>query len=220
MRLGARPPSLAPRLLPSILALLLFGSICINPSLAKESGPSITKTSFDHLPAGLFYFEDSEVILLHDQHTGTLTRSANAGETWESVATIPKGKARSLWQHPFDNQKAYMLSAGHEHWYTHDRGETWTRFDTAASPSPWREPLTFHAGDPDRILFQAEACKSFFECDEVVSLSRLHLINRVLTTSPHADLVHNRRLCHRCKTTPFRNSWLLFRPLHRTLYNG
>ncbi|KAI9846447.1 MAG: vacuolar protein sorting/targeting protein PEP1 [Thelocarpon superellum] len=169
------PRAYAPSSMPSLRRLLLTSwlalTACAHWAHAKESGPKISMTKIAHLPAGLFYFDDSDVILLQERLTGNVLRSSDAGENWIPVSGIPEGKARSIWQHPYDNQRAYVLSAGHEHWYTKDRGQSWDIFETAASPSPWREPLIFNAGDVDRIIFQAEACKSFFECEEVAMYS-------------------------------------------------
>ncbi|KAI9681132.1 MAG: vacuolar protein sorting/targeting protein PEP1 [Caeruleum heppii] len=157
---------LAAPLLPWLLAISVSLSYLSDPVIAKKSEPRVTKNTFSELPAGLTYFPDSDVILVHDRLKGEILRSKDAGETWDT-ADIPESKAAGLERHPFDPNVAFVLSAGHHHWYTPDRGESWKQFKTAASPSPWRNPLRFHASDPKKIIFQAEACQSFFECDEI-----------------------------------------------------
>lgn len=170
------------RLLSLLLSILLFTTTSLlGLASAKESSPKISSTVFDNSLHGLFYFKDSEVLLAYDRDVGILHRSTDAGEHWEAVKDIPKGKVAELWQHPYDHKKAYVLSGGHQHWYTHDRGESWTKFETAASPSPSRAPLSFHAGDSDKIIYIGVACRGFFDCDDVVSrLAALYTDSRSL----------------------------------------
>ncbi|KAI9824222.1 MAG: vacuolar protein sorting/targeting protein PEP1 [Thelocarpon impressellum] len=167
MSAWGRPLSPLQRLLGLLLGVLLLSSTCLGPVRAAQQEPRIMTTQLDHLPAGLFYFDDSPVVMLHDHHRGKLLRSPDAGVSWAPIAGVPEGEARLFWQHPYDSNRAYVLSAGRKHWYSHDRGATWTAWEASASPSPWREQLIFHGSDPDKIIYQAEACKSFFECDEV-----------------------------------------------------
>lgn len=137
---------------------------------ARDAAPRISKTAFKHKLHGLFYFEDTDIILAFDQEARVVHRSTNAGEEWAAVDEIPEGEVADIWQHPYDKNRAYVLSAGHKHWYTNDQGETWHSFDTGASPSWSRLPLSFHAGDSDKIIFQGKACTSIFDCDEVVGV--------------------------------------------------
>jgi photosystem II stability/assembly factor-like uncharacterized protein len=167
--------------LPALFRLLL-GLLCltslIGGTLAKDSKPKISKTTFEHRLRGLFYFQNSNVVLGYDRRAGVLHRSADAGEHWTKVDSIPAGKVASLVQHPFDAKKAYVLSSGHHHWRSDDRGETWHEFISAASPSELRPTLSFHASDSNKIIFHAEACRNFFECDEVVSVFNAHFFSR------------------------------------------
>ena len=160
------------RLFSLLLTLLLWSATCSGVTSAKKADPRISKTSFENRLHGLFYFKDSEIILAYDRDRGVLHRSTDAGEQWEAVEEIPEGKVADLWQHPYDGNKAYVLSSGHHHWYTNDQGITWKEFETAASPTR-RSPLSFHAKDSNKIIFHGDACQSFFECDEVVSCAML-----------------------------------------------
>lgn len=168
-----RDPSPIPLIRPVTLfiALLLLTSSWTTPVVAKKSDPTITKTKLDQAPRGIFYFDDSEVIILYNHRAGNILRSKNSGESWDTIEGIPDGKIVTVYLHPFEPKTAFALTAAYKHYVTHDRGESWKPFETAASPTPWREILTFHGTDPKSIIFQAEVCKSFFECDEVVRYS-------------------------------------------------
>jgi hypothetical protein len=70
--------------------------------------------------------------------------------------------------HPFDNKRAYVLTKDTTHYMTADRGKTWQSFFTDSSPSSWRrQPLSFHAGDPDKIIFNGQDCMGIY-CEELV----------------------------------------------------
>lgn len=167
----ASPPPPPPRLpLLSLLVTLLAAAAFTRSAFAsaKNAGPRITKTAFEHRFDGLSYFEGSDVVLAYDPKFGVVHRSTDAGEDWKTVEDIPKGQVAELRQNPFDRNKAYVLSTGHRHWRTDDRGETWHPFKTSASPSPRRSTLNFHAGDTDKVIFMAEECQNLlFDCDEV-----------------------------------------------------
>lgn len=94
--------------------------------------------------------------------------STNAGETWEMV-NRGKGTIVELQMHPFDNKRAYLITEAKEHWMTSDRGKTWTEFATGRLASMFRAAMTFHAGDPDRIIFNGMDCTGIF-CDEIVGV--------------------------------------------------
>ena len=164
-----RTPALSS--LPSLALLLsclsLISAVC-TLAAAKKSGPTITRIKLDTKPGGLFYFEDSEVILLYNHADRIITRSKNAGESWDTIVGVPDGKAHHIFLHPLDDKTAYVLSMGVKHYKTHDRGESWTEFETAVGPSLWHEPLIFHGSDPKSIIFQGQVCRGFLQCDEVV----------------------------------------------------
>ena len=136
--------------------VILFSVWCAH---AKKDGPRITKTKFDSAPANLFYFDNSDVILLQEK-LGNVWRSDDAGESWARIEDIDEGKAWELWQHPYDNQVAYTLGLEDVHWVTKDQGKSWRSFKTGdATPSLYRSPLRFHAGDSDKVLLQGQMCK-------------------------------------------------------------
>lgn len=70
--------------------------------------------------------------------------------------------------HQFDKKRAYIITNENKHYITKDRGESWQEFEAASQASIFRAPLTFHAGDPDRIIFNAMDCAGIF-CEELVS---------------------------------------------------
>ena len=137
-------------------------------SVGAKDKPDIGSTTFKNPPVGLQYFEDSESILVLEQHVGVLWRSKNAGKDWEKASGVGREVA-SFWLHPSDNKKAYALSTGHKHWVTTDQGESWDSFELPvdnAMPSQVRFPLSFHAGNSAKVVFNAQICERI-GCEEV-----------------------------------------------------
>lgn len=133
---------------------------------AKSDGPRITKTRFENTPTNLFYFDDSDVVLVQDRDEANVWRSDDAGETWKIVDDNgQKGQVWDVWPHPFDNKKAYMLGVQHIHWVTEDRGLTWRKFETEATPTLFRAPFAFHGRDSDKVIFHGQVCQGW-ECSE------------------------------------------------------
>lgn len=94
-------------------------------------------------------------------------RSEDAGESWHTVKGVPDGSMLEMTLHPYDNNRAFIISNENTHWKTKDRGATWQEFHTESQASLFRQALHFHAGDPDRILFNAMDCRGIF-CEETV----------------------------------------------------
>lgn len=69
--------------------------------------------------------------------------------------------------HPFDKERAYVITNTKTHYKTKDRGATWQEWIAEAPATIFREVLSFHAGDPDRIIFNAMDCTGIF-CEELV----------------------------------------------------
>lgn len=132
----------------------------------EKKGPVISKTKLDNPPANFFYFDDSEIILIHDREAGIILRSVDAGQTWKQTEDIDKGKAWDMQPHPFNAQVAYVLGETTEHWITNDQGESWVKFETAAPPSLLQQPLSFHATDSNKVLLHTQQCRGFFDCEE------------------------------------------------------
>ena len=153
-----------------VLQLLCFCAL-IN---AREKGsPEISTFTLDHPVSNLFYFEDSDVVLIHDREAGKILRSDNAGVKWVEVDGIRKGAAWELWQHPYDPKVAYILGAETQHWVTTDRGESWTEFTTPAPPSLFRSPtLSWHAKDSNKVLFHGQKCTGILSCKELTYYTR------------------------------------------------
>ncbi|KAK5361738.1 vacuolar protein sorting/targeting protein PEP1 [Exophiala xenobiotica] len=152
----------------SSLALLLLLS-SPQPTQAKKDGPTISSTKFEHALENVFYFDDSNIILAQDRDLNSIWRSADAGETWKEVTGDDQsGNAWDLVAHPWDNQRAYILGLGSEHWITTDRGETWRRFTTqGAGLALFRpSPLSFHGRDAKKVIWNGEQCVGL-ACAEV-----------------------------------------------------
>jgi photosystem II stability/assembly factor-like uncharacterized protein len=121
-------------------------------------GPEISQKKFPAPPINLFYFEDSETVLVLDPDHQTVYRSDDAGEEWETVDEIPQGNVGYILPNPHDSSVAIAMGMRTKHWITYDRGKSWKSFETSEVPTQDRskEPFSFHAADNKRILFHGQ----------------------------------------------------------------
>jgi Sortilin, neurotensin receptor 3,/Sortilin, neurotensin receptor 3, C-terminal len=149
---------------PTLLLTLL---LLIAPwqSRAKKDTPGITFTTFER-PLNIFYFDDSDILLGLDDYAGKVFRSTNAGKDWKVVEKEGQQDIRRVFLHPWDRNRAYMVGVDHSHWMTTDQAETWRKFETDATPYPFRQTLSFHGRDPKKAIFQGHSCANW-ECTEV-----------------------------------------------------
>ena len=153
-----------------VLTLFAILILQVLSSHAKKNGPDIRRWVLENAPANLFYFDDTDTILIHDAVAGSVLRSEDAGVTWVTVADIEKSQAWALRQHPYDNKVAYVLGFETTHWVTKDQGKSWTSFRTSERPRRYRSPLSFHAGDSDKVILHQAVCHDLFRgCDESTS---------------------------------------------------
>ena len=149
-------------LLTYLLLSLLLGV------LGKEAKPTVSWKSFPEIPAGLFYFEDSNVVFVTDPKARTTYRSENAGAEWKRL-DIPEGQVLEILKHPYNNQVAVVIGTQSKHWITKDQGETWQKFECQDLPTVMRPVISFHAADPDRMLFHTANCDGrIMNCEESV----------------------------------------------------
>ncbi|KAI8319582.1 Oligoxyloglucan reducing end-specific cellobiohydrolase [Martensiomyces pterosporus] len=144
------------------LSWVLLSVLAAESVAAKSSGdaPKVHHTYFKESLSKLFYFKNPASLLGIDRAGGKIYRSSDHGARWEQVTEIPNGKAAKLYGHPYEPKIAYVLSAGTEHWVTHDEGKTWAAFSTPVEPtSSGERPLVFHAERTGWILFIGERCK-------------------------------------------------------------
>jgi hypothetical protein len=154
-------------------SLLVSGLLCTGSGVtAKKDKPSVHLSNFPFWPYNVQYFDDSDVLLFEDVNDHVVYRSEDAGVSWNKVSGVPAGNLLEMTMHPYDNKKAYIITNEKSHWMTKDRGETWDEFYTDAQASLYRDALAFHAGDPDRIIFNGRDCTGVF-CEEVVRLFQL-----------------------------------------------
>ncbi|KAK0733858.1 hypothetical protein B0T26DRAFT_686072 [Lasiosphaeria miniovina] len=144
-------------------AALLAIALVATPLAAKKDRPTFEVRAFDSQPRNLNYLPGSNVVLFRDSRAKNIYISINAGGTWKRVDAVPDGEARKLYTHPYDPARAYIITDGNVHWRTHDRGKTWTKFNSLAYFPLWpsADLLQFHASDPDRIIFNGEICNGF-----------------------------------------------------------
>jgi photosystem II stability/assembly factor-like uncharacterized protein len=123
--------------------------------------------------------------------------SQDEGKNWELASGVPQGHASMVFEHPFDNRYAFILTKGKTHYRTEDRGKTWRSFDMPISPAFVPQPLSFHS-DPTKygyILYQGTACQhkgwSSICHDEVCDL--IILINDLSHCT--IDILHETSFC-------------------------
>ncbi|KAH9883738.1 vacuolar protein sorting [Xylariomycetidae sp. FL2044] len=164
---AARGPVASPWPALFLLTILLWA--CSTAYAAPE--PKMGVSEFESLPNNLNYFKGSNVVLFQEVYTGTIWRSPDGGATWAKPDGIQHDKAFALIMHEYHSDRAYVLTMGNTHWRTHDKGETWQQFSTKFDTSDFEDALgrwmSFHAGDPDKIMFTAMDCESFL-CEELV----------------------------------------------------
>lgn len=130
----------------------------------------VNERKFESIPQNLFYFEDSDVVLVTDVLPGIVYRSDDAGSSWSKVGDIDEGQIFQVLQHPYDNSLAVAIGIQTTHWITRDRGNSWTRFTTKFPAVITRPPISFHATDPDRMIFHVADClMELLDCTEKVS---------------------------------------------------
>ncbi|TCD61550.1 vacuolar protein sorting/targeting protein PEP1 [Steccherinum ochraceum] len=146
---------MAPRHRTALLFWSLFALLIT--TLAQEH----TVSHFRNLPARLFFFDDQPAAIYHDAIEGNIYVSQDEGKSWNRASDIPQGAALMVFEHPFDNNYAFVLTKNKEHYRTEDRGRSWRRFEVPAPPAMVGRPLSFHS-DPKKygyILYQATVCE-------------------------------------------------------------
>jgi photosystem II stability/assembly factor-like uncharacterized protein len=163
----------------------------------KDSEPRIATKTFDSQPSNLLWFDDTEVLLVQEREHSRIWRSDDGGESWKQMRDFDEDAVGELWLHPYDNKKAYALGKGSRQWVTNNRGETWDSFDLDENvgPAMFREPFSFHAGDSDKVILNAQTCKGDWNCEE-----------SSYYTTDNFDSLHllrdNTRGCHFARSTP------------------
>ncbi|BEI81872.1 hypothetical protein CcaverHIS002_0210320 [Cutaneotrichosporon cavernicola] len=139
-----------------VLLLLLAALVSVMLLPLAHAAPEVTITRFKQYPKKLFYFDDSEVVLMHESDS-SLQRSTNEGKTWSQVEQVTE--VFKVIEHPFSKEIAFVIGKHKKHWVTHNRGESWLSFETGREATRSSSPLSFHATQPDWILFQGTACE-------------------------------------------------------------
>ncbi|KAL4971856.1 hypothetical protein BDW66DRAFT_16751 [Aspergillus desertorum] len=141
----------------------LILALTVPPSAAKKDKPGITFRQLHEKPYSMLYFEKSDTVLLNLED-GEVLRSFDAGENWEAIEDDGmKHGVTSIYQHPFDENKAYAMGHDGKHWITTDKAKTWKSFkvpDQAHFKSPQTGPLTFHGRHSSKVIFETRPCVS------------------------------------------------------------
>lgn len=81
------------------------------------------------------------------------------GETWNEVKFGNSNEPIvTILPHPFNSERAYLLTNGATHFATSDRGKSWYPIQFPYRPAPNGAPLVFHASNPDYVLYAGVEC--------------------------------------------------------------
>lgn len=136
-------------------ALAALGGLALG--VLAADGPNISQKKFPAPPINLFYFDDSETVMMLDPEHLTIWRSEDAGEEWKKVEEIP-GNVGYIIPNPHDSSVAIAVGTARKHWITYNRGKDWRSFTTSepATGDYTKEPFSFHGNDNKRILFHSQ----------------------------------------------------------------
>ena len=132
----------------------------------KPNKPKIEETKFGDVPVNLFYFEDSDVALVTNPSSRETYRSDDAGVNWKKLDDV--GQALEVLKHPYDNKVAVVIGLDKKHWITKNQGKSWKQWKCEYPPSIVTPAISFHASNPDRMLFMGAECSGFDNCKEKV----------------------------------------------------
>lgn len=172
------------------LASLLWLALSLTGVAAKKDKPEVSETGFKSIPQNLFYFDDSDVVMVTDVLPGIVYRSTNAGSDWTPIKDITEGQVLEVLRHPWNNQVAVAIGIEKTHWITKDQGKTWKAFKTAFPPVFGRLPISFHAADPERMIFHVADCMGF-DCTMKV---RLAISRNYMIALTRIGILHSRWL--------------------------
>ncbi|KAJ3206579.1 vacuolar protein sorting/targeting protein PEP1, partial [Dinochytrium kinnereticum] len=111
------------------------------------------------------------VLLLLESGRDRVHRSEDEGKTWSVVKELEDVKQVIL--HPFSKEtRAYAMTSGKTHYWTKDKGKSWTKFSTEypAALDDGKGGLSFNAAEPDWVIFKGQKCKKekewFDQCQD------------------------------------------------------
>ncbi|KAI5476446.1 signal sequence binding protein [Pseudohyphozyma bogoriensis] len=142
------------------VAVQLLALTALAVAAKDDPKPELHHTLFDNLPSKIFYFEDTSVVMYHDQLGKNIWRSQDEGKTWKILDNVALGEALLLLEHPYDNKIAFVLTEGTTHYRTMDRGTTWQKWEAPLPPAISANTLSFHANKWEWILYTGQACES------------------------------------------------------------
>ncbi|KAI9596915.1 hypothetical protein BDF19DRAFT_437196 [Syncephalis fuscata] len=186
--------SYRPMTLSTISSVIIVLLLCF---MQVEAGSPVVKSRwFNHLPNKLSFFGSQPTVLYFDSDDKVVYQSEQVGQEWQPVKDVPAGKVVSMHIHPFDDQLAFLLTASKKHYVTHDRGASWSAFDTPLPPSRTGKPLAFHAERSNYIMFFGENCSSGGKCQRDAFATR-----DTFDTAPKL-LLRNAQQCIWARSTP------------------
>ncbi|KAJ8324131.1 vacuolar protein sorting/targeting protein PEP1 [Batrachochytrium dendrobatidis] len=128
-----------------------------------DNDVGVFTSKLDSIPARMFYFENSEHVLLQESGPlGSVWHSSNEGKTWEKANGISAEVSGSsvLIQHMHAKETtAILLTRQKKHYITTDRGVSWRPFSTdLLNANNLANSLSFHATKPSYIMYRGRKC--------------------------------------------------------------
>ncbi|KAJ3107690.1 vacuolar protein sorting/targeting protein PEP1 [Phlyctochytrium bullatum] len=100
------------------------------------------------------------VILLLESGRDRVHRSDDEGKSWTKLKEMEDVKM--VIPHPFaKDSRAFALTSGKTHYWTKDKGKSWTKFTTELPPSfdIQNGPLSFNAEELDWVIYKGQKCE-------------------------------------------------------------
>ncbi|KAJ1917651.1 vacuolar protein sorting/targeting protein PEP1 [Tieghemiomyces parasiticus] len=157
------------------------GGVSLTEPIEKacDDNPGIRtyRTYLDGPVVKYHYFPHSRHILVRTLG-GQVRVSLDEGRTWTDPLPADAPAVVHSVQHPYADQRLYLVTATALHYYTDDRGRTFKPL-RVPQPSSFFTPtaFSFHPDHPDWLLYLAGAdCDTVFSstCHEAVLVSRDH----------------------------------------------
>jgi hypothetical protein len=121
-------------------------------------------------------------------------------------------------EHPFDKEKAIILTAEKEHYVTSDKGETWRKFSVELPPSVRQLPVVFNAKNPDYVMYNGRDCEKWdftgLNCKDKVP--RQGVVTRQLANLT-ADLLHQGLVQERSEASCGKHAYVYIRAREQAL---
>ncbi|KAF9920031.1 vacuolar protein sorting/targeting protein PEP1 [Linnemannia zychae] len=124
-----------------------------------EAKLSTFDTLYNHDRDTLFYFPDSDVVMMKLESRVYISK--DEGKVWTEVDV--GGTITGLYRHPYDRATAIIGTSGRKQYITRDRGQNWDAIEPPmeAASNLQLNPWSFHPTESDWLIYLGETGCSF-----------------------------------------------------------